>query len=62
MGRSIPKFPPVLPVLLLSVESSGVNGWPDCAVIMLLASKPRVQADEPGMRYSSAMVARFGSS
>ena len=40
----------------------GVNGWPDWAVMMLLASNPRVQRDAPGIRYTSATVARFGVS
>jgi len=39
-GRSTPKLPPELPVLLLSLESMGVKGWPDCAVRMALSSKP----------------------
>ena len=60
LGRSIPKFPPVLPVLLLSVESSGVNGCSDCAVMMLLPTNPRVQRDIPGIRVHHCDGARFG--
>src|SRR5205085_8213940 len=40
-GRSDPKVPPVLPVLLLSNLKTGVKGWPDCAVIIAELSKCR---------------------
>src|SRR5271165_3329227 len=48
-GLSSPKFPPVLPVLLLSNDNTGVNGWPNSAVTMPLTWRFLVQRDLTGI-------------